>query len=96
MGESGRCFTLDATTGAADMLTPDQYWRDDERQQRKVVNMKDTACAFFIGMGVFALIAAFMPGSIVKKYHEVIDACEAELPRNMECEIVAVPKQESK
>lgn len=59
--------------------------------------MKNTVCAFFIGMWVFALIAAVMPGSIVKKYHDAIDACEENLPRNVECEIIAIPAaQESK
>ena len=51
----------------------------------------------FIGFVIGILFAAFLfiviPGSVVQQYHEAIDKCEATLPRNQHCKIIAIPKE---
>ncbi len=44
-----------------------------------------------------AIAMALLLGNfgIVPKYHEAINICEAELPRNQQCVITAVPEETS-
>ena len=46
----------------------------------------------FIGSVIMAVFLAYVPGSVIQKYHKAIDVCEAELPGNQQCMITAIPE----
>lgn len=49
-----------------------------------------------LGVVAFALFISFVPGSFHKMAKDELEKCEATLPRNQTCEIIAVPKESSK
>jgi len=55
---------------------------------------KSLTIAFLVGVAFTMLLGAVLPGTIMAKYHDVIDACEADLPRSQYCEVTAIPKNE--
>jgi len=43
---------------------------------------------------IILVFVVSLPSSLVSKYHDVINACEYELPRNQTCEIYAKPSKD--
>jgi hypothetical protein len=52
--------------------------------------MKDTHTTFLCGIGVAALLIAFVPESC--PCPDALEQCEKSLPRDQECVIIAIPK----
>lgn len=56
---------------------------------------KDAIFGFFIGVGSLAMLLYCIPQSTHNRYitiHKKITQCEATIPRNQHCELIAVPK----
>ena len=50
---------------------------------------------FGFGMLFASALLALIPG-ITKEAHDAIELCEAELPRNQTCIIIAIPNEKNK
>jgi len=55
--------------------------------------MNEFLGGFVVGGLVGMILLATIPGSIVRTAHDALAQCELKLPRNQNCEIVAVPKE---
>lgn len=57
--------------------------------------MKNKHTNLLLGL-VFALLACFSLGyhSANTQYSKLVEECEAQLPRHLNCELTATPKQE--
>ena len=53
--------------------------------------MSDTAC-FFIGLVTACFLFALLSTLPQSKTTKLINECEAELPRNQRCKLIAVPE----
>jgi hypothetical protein len=53
--------------------------------------MKDTHTTFLCGIGVAALLIAFVPGTFTQA-KDALEQCKKSLPRDQECVIIAIPK----
>lgn len=54
--------------------------------------MSDFFTGLVAGAVLLAAALAFIPKSIVYEYHAAIDKCEAQLPRDVECVMTAIPE----
>lgn len=48
--------------------------------------------AIVFGAILFMIFLKLVPGSITEAYYDVIEICEADLPRSQKCIITAVPE----
>ena len=61
--------------------------------------MRKEVLAFFTGFIVAVLLivvtSKLLPSGAIYQYHEAIDLCEAQLPRDQICEIHAQPEKDN-